>query len=107
MQFSLTTNTWVFLSLNIANTIFWIYVFLKLVALITGLYIDYSKKTKGKLDDQLAPILGNFLKGLVIFIGFLNLLTLFGVDGATVITGASIGGLAVALASQDTVKNLI
>ena len=32
---------------------------------------------------------------------------LFGVDAATMLAGATIGGLAVALASQDTVKNLI
>ena len=59
------------------------------------------------MDDQLAPIIRNFLKGLVLFIGVLKLLTLLGVDTATVIAGASIGGLAVALGSQDTVKNLI
>ena len=35
------------------------------------------------------------------------MLTVFGIDATTVIAGASIGGLAVALASQDTVKNLI
>lgn len=107
LQFSLNVNKWAFLGLNIVNTIFWIYVFLKLVALASQLYSDFSKTTAGKLDDQLAPILGNFLKGFVIFIGFLNLLTHMGVDATTVITGASIGGLAVALASQDTVKNLI
>ncbi len=107
LQFSLAVNTWVFLALNIAVTIFWIYVFLKLVELVTQLYADFSQKTAGKLDDQLAPIVRNFLKGLVLFIGLLKLLTLLGVDTATVIAGASIGGLAVALASQDTVKNLI
>ena len=35
------------------------------------------------------------------------MLTIFGADVTTVIAGASIGGLAVALASQDTVRNLI
>src|SRR4030065_150851 len=45
--------------------------------------------------------------GIVIFGGLLKLLTLFGVDPVTVIAGASIGGIAIALASQDTVKNFI
>jgi len=53
------------------------------------------------------PILNNFLTGIVILVGILKMLTLFGFDATTVIAGASIGGLAVALASQDTVKNLI
>ncbi|HHB52360.1 MAG TPA: mechanosensitive ion channel family protein, partial [Saprospiraceae bacterium] len=65
------------------------------------------ERTHGKLDDQLVPILHNFLTGIVVFLGALKLLTLFGVNVATVIAGASIGGIAVALASQDTVKNLI
>tara|TARA_R110001583_G_scaffold71180_1_gene200803 strand:+ start:4095 stop:5690 length:1596 start_codon:yes stop_codon:yes gene_type:complete len=103
----LDLNTILFLGLNIMVTIFWIYVFLKLVKVVTDIYADYAESTHGKLDDQLVPILYNFLKGVVIFIGFLKLLTLFGIEPVTVIAGASIGGIAVALASQDTVKNLI
>lgn len=103
----LDLNTILFLGLNIMVTIFWIYVFLKLVKVVTDIYADYAESTYGKLDDQLVPILYNFLKGVVIFIGFLKLLTLFGIEPVTVIAGASIGGIAVALASQDTVKNLI
>jgi len=107
LQFSLEVNTFAFLGLNIAKTIFWIYVFLKLVQVVIQIYAEFAKRTHGKLDDQLVPILNNFLTGIVIFLGVLKLLTLFGVDTTTVIAGASIGGLAVALASQDTVKNLI
>ena len=103
----LNVNTFLFLVLNIMVTVFWIYVFLKLVQVVMSIYADYAQSTHGKLDDQLVPILNNFLTGIVIFIGFLKLLTLFGIEPVTVIAGASIGGLAVALASQDTVKNLI
>jgi len=71
------------------------------------IYAEFTERTHSKLDDQLVPILHNFLTGLVFFLGLLKLLTLFGVNFTTVIAGASIGGLAVALASQDTVKNLI
>jgi MscS family membrane protein len=100
-------NTLLFLGLNIMVTVFWIYVFLKLVKVVMSMYSIYAETTDSKLDDQLIPVLNNFLSGLVVFIGFLKLLTLFGVEPVTVIAGASIGGLAVALASQDTVKNLI
>ena len=37
----------------------------------------------------------------------MHVLTLFGVDPVTVLAGASIGGIAVAFAAQDSVKNLI
>jgi MscS family membrane protein len=103
----LDVNTYIFLILNIMVTVFWIYVFLKLVQVLMSIYSDYAESTHGKLDDQLVPILNNFLTGIVIILGFLKLLTLFGIEPFTVIAGASIGGLAVALASQDTVKNLI
>lgn len=107
LQFGLDINHWVFLGLNITTTIFWIYVFLKLVQVVMHVYAEFTERTHGKLDDQLVPILNNFLIGIVIFVGVLKMLTLFGIDATTVIAGASIGGLAVALASQDTVKNLI
>jgi len=107
LQFSLEINKWVFLGLDISTTIFWIYVFLKLVQVVMHVYAEFTEKTHGKLDDQLVPILNNFLTGIVILVGVLKMLTLFGFDATTVIAGASIGGLAVALASQDTVKNLI
>jgi MscS family membrane protein len=107
LMLHLEVNTLLFLGLNIMTTVFWIYVFLKLVQVIMSIYADYAESTDGKLDDQLVPIVDNFLTGLVIIGGILKLLTLFGVDPVTVVAGASIGGLALALASQDTVKNLI
>lgn len=103
----LNINNILFLGVNIMETVFWIYVFLKLVKVFMSIYAIYAETTESKLDDQLIPVLNNFLSGLVVFIGFLKLLTILGVDPVTVVAGASIGGLAVALASQDTVKNLI
>ena len=96
-----------FLTINIMVIVFWIYVFLKLVLVIMSIYAKFAESTVSKLDDQLVPVLKNFLMGIVIFGGLLKLLTLFGVDPVTVIAGASIGGIALALASQDTVKNFI
>ena len=107
LQFGLDINHWVLLGLNIAETIFWIYVFLKLVQVVMYIYGIFAEKSHGRLDDQLVPILDSFFTGLVIVIGVFRLLILFGVDATTMLAGATIGGLAVALASQDTVKNLI
>ena len=106
-QFGIDTNKYVFLGLNIAQTVFWVYVFLKLVHVVMSIYAEFTTKTHAKLDDQLVPILNKFLTGIVFFLGALKLLTLFGVNIKAVVMGASIGGLALALASQDTVKNLI
>ncbi|MFT5212703.1 MAG: MscS family membrane protein [Polaribacter sp.] len=107
LQFSLETNTRLFLVIEIASVVFWTYVFLNLVHILMKFYTVFATKTENKLDDQLAPILHNFFTGFVIVIGVLSLISLFGVDTTTILAGATIGGLAVALASQDTVKNLI
>lgn len=107
LQFSLTINKWVFLGINIAETVFLIYVFLKLVNVIMEIYKEFTAKTESKLDDQLVPILNNLLTGVVLIFGFFKVLQLFGVDTNTILAGATIGGLAFALASQDTVKNFI
>ncbi|MEO9572204.1 MAG: mechanosensitive ion channel family protein [Polaribacter sp.] len=107
LQFGLSTNTWVFLGLNIVETVFWIYVFLKLVQVVMKIYAEFTERTHGRLDDQLVPILHSFFTGVVIVVGLFRLLVLFGVDTTTMLAGATIGGLAFALASQDTVKNLI
>ncbi|PCH72755.1 MAG: mechanosensitive ion channel protein MscS [Flavobacteriaceae bacterium] len=107
LQFILGINHVLFIGLSIVVTVFWIYVFLNLVKVVMSIYRTYAAKTHGKLDDQLVPILHKFLLGLVLFFGLLRFLTILGMDPTTVIAGASIGGLALALASQDTVKNLI
>ena len=75
--------------------------------LILSFYNKLTKKTHTKLDEQLAPILGKLISGLVVFIGILHILTIFGVDPTTVLAGASIGGIAIAFAAQDSVKNLL
>jgi len=100
-------NNFLLLAINIMVIVFWIYVFMKLVLVIMSIYAKFAESTVSKLDDQLVPVLRNFLMGIVVFAGLLKLLTLFGVDPVTVIAGASIGGIAIALASQDTVKNFI
>ncbi|MFC2109164.1 mechanosensitive ion channel family protein [Bacteroidota bacterium] len=107
LQFQIEISAFILNGVHIAQTLLWIYVFLQFVAVVMDVYSAYSEKTESKLDDQLMPILKRLLKGLVIFLGVLKMLTIFGADITTVLAGASIGGLAVALASQDTVKNLI
>ena len=107
LQFTIDINSFLIKGLEIGQIVLWIYVFLEIVSVLIEVFITYTSRTESKLDDQLAPILSRLLKVLVVFLGILKMLTVFGVNTTTVIAGASIGGLAVALASQDTVKNLI
>jgi MscS family membrane protein len=100
-------NAFLVTGVRIAETIFWIFVFLKLTKIVVNLYEEKTKKTRSKLDRQLSPILVKVLFGIIILIGFLHILTVFGVDPTTVLAGASIGGIALAFAAQDSVKNVL
>jgi MscS family membrane protein len=64
-----------------------------------------AEKTESTLDDQLVPLLRKTLKTFVIVIGTLFILANLNIDIIPLLTGLSIGGLAFALAAQDTIKN--
>ncbi len=107
LNFELKINTILFLCIDLLAIFFTIYIFLKIVDFIMILYSNYVKKTESKLDTQLTPILSHILKVIVVTIGIIEILAFLGVDPIKIMAGLSVGGLAVALASQDTVKNFI
>lgn len=92
--------------LNIIVPLFGTLVFYHLVALLSDFFKKLAAKTEGTLDDQLVPLVSKILKVLVIIIGVIYILISLGVDVKPYIAGISIGGLAFALAAQDTIKNL-
>ena len=74
---------------------------------IVGIYLgSMAEKTESKLDDQLVPLTTKLLKVLVVVVGILFILQNLDFDITALLAGISIGGLAVALAAQDTLKNL-
>lgn len=78
-----------------------------LVEFIMRYAAELAKKTPSKLDDQLVQVLKRFSKIGVVVFGVFYLLKIFDVNVTTILAGISIGGLAIALAAQDTVKNFI
>ncbi|WP_422360795.1 mechanosensitive ion channel family protein [Reichenbachiella sp.] len=62
-------------------------------------------RTESTLDDQLIPIIRKVLRVGVVVIGGLVILDSLDVPILPLLTGLSIGGLAFALAAQDTIKN--
>ncbi|PIE86259.1 MAG: transporter [Bacteroidia bacterium] len=64
------------------------------------------KKTDGDLDDQLLPIIRKSIKGIIWAIGIIVGLNNAVYDIAALLAGLGIGGLAFALAAQDSVSNL-
>lgn len=96
------------LDLNeILLTVFIMLIALTLVNFLRAYLTDLTAETETKLDEQLLPIVIKMLKIVIVAIAAFHILHLLKVNVTTLIAGISIGGLALALAAQDTVKNLI
>jgi MscS family membrane protein len=93
--------------IKIVQTIFFILLLLRAVDLMIHYLKKITDKTESTLDNQLIPIVRTTLDVIVVVGGLIHILTLLEVNVTALIAGVSIGGLALALAAQDTVKNLI
>ena len=76
-------------------------------AIITTYLQPIVEKSESDLDDQLLPLLRKGLKIVIWTLAAIIALSNAGYDVGAIIAGLGIGGLAVALAAQDTVKNFI
>lgn len=68
--------------------------------------VPFSQKTQTDLDDALIPILRRLSKIVLIFIAAIIVLDKFGYNVTSLVAGLGIGGLAVALAAQETLSNV-
>lgn len=81
-------------------------VFYKLVD-VFSLYLEKLAGQGGSsLDNQVIPLIRKVLRVFVVVVGGLFLLQNLDVNITALLAGLSIGGLALALAAQDTLKNL-
>ncbi len=75
-------------------------------SLIQEYVIPLTEKTKSDLDDQLMPILRKGAKLGIWIVGIIVALNNAGFDVAALLAGLGVGGLALAIAAQDTVSNI-
>lgn len=69
--------------------------------------MGFVKKTETKVDDMLVPIVRNGLRIIVIALAVVHMIQrVSGQDITSIVAGLGIAGMAVALAAQDTIKNL-
>lgn len=97
--------------INQVFTIIWIFVGAYLGARIVGAFFrwyseDISKKTKSKVDDTLMPIVSKIINAFIYVIALIIILKSFGIEITPLIAGLGIGGLAIALALQESLANL-
>jgi MscS family membrane protein len=85
---------------------FWI--FLRIIDFIAQVFLHRASFTESKSDDQMVPFIKELTKILtIIFAIFVLMGSVFNMNVATIIAGLGIGGIAVALAAQDTLQNLL
>jgi len=75
-------------------------------AIITEVMMPMTDKTESEFDDQLIPVVRKGLRAIIWIVGIIVGLDNIGFDITAMIAGLGVGGLALALAAQDSVKNL-
>ena len=92
---------------NFAATFAGVLVGFRLVDVATDYWQVVAAGTESKLDDQLVPLERTTGKIFVGAIGAVFVLQNLDINITSLIAGLGLGGLAVALAAQDTLKNLL
>jgi MscS family membrane protein len=105
LQLPAFTSRYIILTLKAALPLFGTIVFYRMVNIISYYLTKLADKTESTLDDQLVPLIRKTLKAFVVVVGSLFILQNLNVPIIPLLTGLSIGGLAFALAAQDTIKN--
>lgn len=90
----------------IASAITWF--LLRIIDMVVSHFLEpLISKSESKLDDQILPIVRKSLKTIIAAMAAIVVLSNLGYDILSVLAGLGIGGLALALAAQDAVKNVI
>lgn len=105
LQLPIGMNKYVTMILRAVWPVFAIVFFYRLVDILSIYFKKIAEKTESNLDDQLVPLIRKILKTFVVIIGVLFIFNNLDYDITGLIAGLSIGGLAFALAAQDTIKN--
>jgi len=105
LQLAPLKNAYIIKGLNILS-LFLIVLILKNITTIVFQFLNKAaKKTENTLDDQLLPVVEKLVVIFIWAFGIIYILDYLDVNVTALLAGISIGGLALALAAQDTVKN--
>lgn len=77
----------------------------RLVDFISEIIRDKARKNFSKIDEILVPIFSRSMKMLIIFVGVVMAIQMIGFSVIGIVSGMGIGGIAVALAAQNTIAN--
>ncbi len=107
LQLPIKSSQFISNALTISSIMFWMLLGLALTRIIISRIRAASATTENRMDDQLIPAGGKLAQIVIVVVAIVFTLSQLDINVAALIAGFSIGALALALAAQDTVKNLI
>ncbi|MEC7987558.1 MAG: mechanosensitive ion channel family protein [Myxococcota bacterium] len=106
LRFSINLSQALLSFSKILVTLSFIVLLSRLLEGITSMWSSKAAKTESKIDDQLIPLVKRAFQILIWALGIIFLLQNLGVEVTALLAFGSVSGVAIALASQDTVENL-
>lgn len=107
LQLPVEVNTVLIAFLKLLTILIFVGIGLRVLDVVMA-YVDRAtRKTESKMDEQLVPLLTRGIQAIIFTMALFSALRLFHVNVTALIAGISLGGLAIALAAQDTVRNLL
>ncbi len=105
LQFPVMASKYIATALKTTMPFFGVMIFYALADVLSLYFQRLASLTNSTMDDQLIPIIRRSMKVFVVIIGMLFILHNLDVNITALLAGLSIGGLALALAAQETLKN--
>lgn len=105
LQLPVLPSKWVVIALKAIMPFFGVMIFYSLANVLSMYFERLAQRTDSTMDDQLIPIIRRSMKIFVVVVGLLFILHNLDVNITALLAGLSIGGLALALAAQETLKN--
>ncbi|HKK78511.1 MAG TPA: mechanosensitive ion channel family protein, partial [Phaeodactylibacter sp.] len=106
LQLPIEASNFAVLVIRMLSLVLIVGILLRILDIILLYAGQAAQRTESKMDEQLLPVIERGVQFLIFAGAIIQALRFFQVDITTLIAGISIGGLAIALAAQDTIKNL-
>ncbi|MCB0584194.1 MAG: mechanosensitive ion channel family protein, partial [Phaeodactylibacter sp.] len=105
LQLPIESASFAIMVIRISSVVLVVYILLRILDVFMFYADRFTQRTESKMDEQLLPVMRRIIQFLFLAGGVIQILRVLQVDITTLIAGISIGGLALALAAQDTLKN--
>ncbi len=76
-------------------------------AIVQWYAIEVAAKTRTKVDEQYIPMIKRVVSGIVLLLALVWILGTFGIEITALVAALGVGGIAIALALQDTLKEFL